>query len=177
MRPLRHLRRRCQNKLEKSSRFGKAEASVWACSSLTALNASSMDVLSEEAEVLQTAFPGSNREVVTNVVNFCLEPHPVAALIKPLQFSWDSHQWPDGKVTYWIKIEGPSLRACFLNDHGRPMTAPEDTTSYLVNSWWPSSFRCRRDSIGYDHFRREYNYWGYASDDERRFIPGAELTV
>ena len=80
-----------------------------------------MDVLSEEADVLQTAFPGSNREVVTNVVNFCLEPHPVAALIKPLQFSWDSHQWPDGKVTYWIKIEGPNPRECFLNDRGRPI--------------------------------------------------------
>ena len=123
-----------RNKLEKSSRFGRAVASVWAWNSLTTSNASSMDVLSEEADVLQTAFPGSNREVITNVVNFCLEPHPVAALIKPLQFSWDSHQWPDGKVTYWIKIEGPSLRECFLNDHGRPMTGPTDVTCYVINS-------------------------------------------
>ena len=134
-----------------------------------------MDALSEEADVLQTAFPGSNREVVTNTVSFCLEPHAVGALIKPLRFSRGSHQRPDGKLTYWIEMEGPSLRECFLNDHGRPMTGPADVTCYVINSWWPSTFRCRRDSVGFDYFTREYNYWGYESGDERRFIPGAEL--
>ena len=132
-----------------------------------------MDVLSEEAELLHIAFPGCSREVITNVVSFVLEPHPLATLIKPLRFYWDSYQLPDGKIIYWTHIDGPNLRACFLNDHGRPMTAPVTETHYDMNSWWPSSFKCRRDSVGYDPFRCDYNYWNYDLDDERRLLPGA----
>jgi|ETNmetMinimDraft_14_1059893.scaffolds.fasta_scaffold20079_2 hypothetical protein len=134
-----------------------------------------MDVLSEEAELLQIAFPGASREVITNVVSFCLEPHPLASLVKPLSVERVSHQWPDGKTTYFLLIEGAIFRAVMLlDDQGRPRTEPVSGTGFVVHDWWPCSFRCRRDSYGNELFS---DYWNYAPGDERRLIPGAELTL
>ena len=84
--------------------------------------------------------------------------HPTAKLIKRLQFTRETKDWEDmAGVTEIISITGPSLRECTLGDDERPVLFPVPTTLRVVNDWWPSSFRCRRDSIG-DEF---WGYWGY----------------
>ena len=84
--------------------------------------------------------------------------HPAAKLIKRLQFTRETKDWEDrAGVTEIIYITGPNLRECTLGDDERPVLFPVPTTLRAVNDWWPSSFRCRRDSIG-DEFR---DYWDY----------------
>ena len=84
--------------------------------------------------------------------------HPTAKLIKRLQFTRETINWKDiAGVTEMIYIAGPSLRECTLDDDGRPVLFPVSEAVRMVNDWWPSSFHCRRDSIG-DDFR---DYWDY----------------
>ena len=84
--------------------------------------------------------------------------HPTAKLIKRLQFTRETINWEDmAGVTEIIYVTGPSLRECTLDDGGRPVLFLVPTTLLVVNDWWPSSFHCRRDSIG-DEFR---DYWDY----------------
>ena len=60
-------------------------------------------------------------------------------------------------ATEIIQITGPSLRECTLGDDERPVLFPVPMMLCMVNDWWPSSFHCRRDSIG-DDFQ---DYWDY----------------
>ena len=82
--------------------------------------------------------------------------HPAAKLIKRLQFTRQTRVWQGMVgVSGITSITGPNLRECTLGDDDRPVLFPVPTTLRVVNDWWPSSFHCRRDSIG-DEFR---NYW------------------
>ena len=84
--------------------------------------------------------------------------HPTAKLIKRLQFTRETKTWQDrAGATEIIQITGPSLRECTLGDDERSVLFPVPTMLCMVNDWWPSSFHCRRDSIG-DDFR---DYWDY----------------
>ena len=81
-----------------------------------------------------------------------------AKLIKRLQLTRGTQNWQDrAGATEIIQITGPSLRECTLDDDGRPVLVPVPTALRMVNDWWPSSFHCRRDSIG-DEF---WDYWDY----------------
>ena len=89
--------------------------------------------------------------------------HPTAKLIKRLQFARETRHWKGMVgVTEFIYITGPNLRECTLGDDDRPVLFPVATTLRVVNDWWPSSFHCRRDSIG-DEFR---DYWDYQPHED-----------
>ena len=89
--------------------------------------------------------------------------HPTAMLIKRLQFARETRDWKDRVgVSEIIYITGPNQRECRLGDDQRPVLFPVDTTLRVVNSWWPGTFHCRRDSIG-DEFR---DYWDYQPHED-----------
>ena len=98
--------------------------------------------------------------------------HPTAKLIKRLLLTRETKTWQDrAGATEIIQITGPSLRECTLGDDERSVLFPLPMMLCMVKDWWPSSFHCRRDSIG-DDFR---DYWDYQPHEHAVTYRGQEF--
>ena len=94
-----------------------------------------------KAALLHKAIPTASSEVIAAIVaGFCFEAHPVAKLIKPLQFRRETVRWRDGttddaerNVTHRLFVSGAQLRECFVEAGGAPFVA--GWTNEDVRDW------------------------------------------
>ena len=84
------------------------------------------------ALLLRKAFPSASREVIATIAaDFCFQAHPVAKLVKPLQFRRKTTHWREGptddaeqNASHVLKVYGANLRECFLAGDAPSMSAP-----------------------------------------------------